>query len=57
MSDRGMTAREKKLVVDIGSRWMRMSDEDVLTEAAILFRLSVAIVNHHEAVRLKGLKR
>ena len=45
-----MTAKEKKLVAEIGARWLRMTDEEVLGEAAILFRLSVAIVGHHQSL-------
>ena len=46
-----MTPKEKALVVEIGSRWLRMPDRQVLDEAAILFRLGVAIVNCHAALR------
>lgn len=39
-----LTPAEKRLIVEVGSKWMRKSDAEVLDEAAVLFRLAVAIV-------------
>lgn len=39
-----LTPAEKRLIVEVGSQWMRKSDAEVLGEAAVLFLLAVAIV-------------
>ena len=39
-----LTPSERRLIVEVGSQWMRKSDDEVLGEAAVLFRLAVAII-------------
>lgn len=39
-----LTPAERRLIVEVGSQWIRKSDAEVLGEAAVLFRLAVAIV-------------
>jgi hypothetical protein len=41
-----LTPKEKRLVVEMGGRWLGMSIDEILSENAILFRLAVAIVGH-----------
>jgi hypothetical protein len=38
-----LTKAERKLLVSIGRRWMKMSPSMVLSESAVLFILSVGI--------------
>lgn len=51
-----MTKEEKRLVGEMGSRWLRMPDEEILSEMAILFRLAVAIVGTHQAATERKLR-
>ena len=44
MKSEKLTSSERRLIVEVGSQWMRKSDAEVLGEAAVLFRLAVAIV-------------
>jgi hypothetical protein len=39
-----LSRNEKKLIVDMGARWMQLSIDEILSENAIIFRLAVAIV-------------
>jgi len=48
-----LTAKEKQIIAEVGARWLHMSDQEILGESALLFRLAVAIVGHHEWLRHK----
>ena len=39
-----LSKSERRLIVDMGARWMQLSADEILSENAILFRLAVAIV-------------